>query len=246
MNLIKEELDAIEKTMHGKQMHAYFDSIKPPQMSKQAKVVIGMTVPIGLPVGVASLVVGMPATGAISLKKQVDKKSKLERYSQDPLSYLKKKCKDFLDSLTEETVLKYAEKQMEKTINTLWKYASYIPKLIEENRKLVSHLQNETRTKSEIERLYEPIEKNSRRVQEQMTLLGIKLYPAKVDVSDLEWQEDMECCLREDESFRVYSGKLKKNEREGKKDTNVAVKVFTQPFDFMNQRLFLQEEHKIR
>ena len=246
MNLIKDELDGIEKAMHGQQKHEYFDSIKPPQMSRQTKVVIGMTVPIWLPVGVASLVVGMPVIGAYALKKQVDKKSKRERYSQDPRSYLKKKCTDFLESLTEDTVLKYAGKQMEKTFNILWKYASYIPILIEENRKLVSNLRNETRTQGEIERLYEPIEKNSRKVQEQITPLGIRLYPAKVDVRDLEWQNDMEFCLREDEFSRVYSGKLKTNEREGKKDKNVAVKVFTHPFDFMNQRLLLQEEHKIR
>ena len=219
-------------------------------MSKQAKVVIGVTSPIWLPVGIAGLVIGMPVYGAITLKRKVSEKMNLDKYSEDPRSFLEKQSKVFLASLTQDKVLQYAEKQMEKSKNILSKYASFIPMLIEANQKMVSHLKSETRKQDEILQLYEPIESKARDIQEKMASLGIELQLAAVDSSDLEWKNDNTSCLGEGEFSCVYKGKLR---NDGRKITllpdvqlHVAVKLFKQPFDFVNQRLYLHTERTIR
>jgi hypothetical protein len=83
-----------------------------------------------------------------------------------------------------------------------------------------------------------------------MIPLGIKLCPTTVDASDLDWKEDMDSCIGEGEFSRVYRGKLKNGGRITTLDPNlsldVVVKVFKQPFDYPNLRLYLNEEMEIR
>jgi hypothetical protein len=250
LDLIKEELEKIGNTIHGELLLDDLKKTRSPEMSKQTKVVIGVTSPIWLPVGLAGLVIGMPVYGAYAVKRTFSEKSNLEKYSQDPRTVLKKHLENFYGALTDTFVMGYAEKRMEKTKRILSRYASCIPILVEANRKQVSHLRGETRTQGEIEQLYKPIESNCLAEQEKMTPLGIELYPATVDACDLEWKGDMNSCIGKGEFSSVYKGKLKNDERVETLPSNahlsVAVKLFEQPIDLVNQRFYLCEEQAIR
>ncbi|XP_028400788.1 serine/threonine-protein kinase STY17-like [Dendronephthya gigantea] len=96
--------------------------------------------------------------------------------------------------------------------------------------------------------MYDPIQKKSLEIIYEILPWGIKLCPATINASDLDWKKDHRSCVGEGEVSTVYKGKLK-NLGRNKSETsemNVAVKVFKKQFDEPNSRYFLQEELQIR
>lgn len=191
----------------------------------------------------------MPVLGALVVKNKVTDSRKLEQYQTNPSQYFTERCKKFIASLTEEKVYEYTKWMLQKTTETLYAYKKSIPARIKADREMLSHLLDENRNKDEVLQKYNPIEKRSLKLRQDMLQLGLELCPATVDERHLEWKEDEKSVLREHEFSIVYCGSLK-NGRITKYSSDVfldvAVKVFKQPFDHSNLRLYLDEEEKIR
>ena len=219
-------------------------------LTMPAKILVGATSPVWIPVGVVSLIIGIPVLGVMALKSKVSKKVKPGKYAKDPRDYLEKRSKKFLASLTKDDASRYAKWLTEKTAEVLRNFADYIPTLIEANRRMVSQLRCDTRNHVKIMQHYTPIRKESSETRKNMLKLGIKLCPATVDARDLDWKEDTDSFVGEGEFSRVFRGTLKNGGRNKKLDANcsfdVAVKVFKKQFDDINLRLYLNEELMIR
>ena len=250
LNLLEEELHGVEKAMLGTQNEDSDNFNTPNSITMPAKILVGATSPVWIPVGVVSLIISMPVLGLVALGGKVSEKMKLDKYRKDPLAYFEKRSKKFLASLKDEDVSKYAEWQMKKTTEVLTNYIDLIPTVIEAHRIMVWHLLNENRSQEEVLKLYTPIQQRSLEMRKNMTPLGIEFCPVTVDACDLEWKEDMESCLGEGEFSLVYRGKLKKVGNATEEDSNdfkeVAVKVFKKPFDDLNLRIYIDDEMNIR
>jgi hypothetical protein len=239
LNLLEEELNSVEKAIHGTEED---DS----GTSNTVKILVGATSPVWIPVGVVTLIIGMPVLGVLALSTKV----KQDKYRKDPRSYMVNRSKKFLASLMDEDLLKYAEWQMEKTTEVLTNYINSIPTLIDANRKMVPQLFNENRSQERVLELYKPIKKESLEMRKKITPLGIEVCPVTVDERDLDWKQDMGSCLGEGAFSRVYRGKLNKPETGTRSDSNdsidVALKVFKKPFDYSNLRIYINDEIDIR
>ena len=247
MNLLEEELQGVEKEMHGTEKEIDHLSNRSP-LTMPAKIFVGATSPVWIPVGVVSLIIGMPVLGVMAVTSKVSKKMKLSKYAKNPRVYLEKRSKKFLASLTKDDASRYAKWLTEKTTEVLKNFTNYIPTLIEANRKMVSQLRSDTRSHVQIMRHYTPIREESFETRKNMLNLGIKLCPATVDERDLEWKKDT--CVGEGEFSLVYRGTLRNGGRNTTLDANlsliVAVKVFKKQFDDANLRLYLNKEMMIR
>ena len=226
------------------------DELDESSLSKSAKVLVGATSPFWVPVGIVSLVIGMPVLGAILIRNKVSDNRKLKEYQSYPDKYFTERCKKFVDSLTDERVFMCAKWMMEKTTATLHAYQRSIPSRIKADREMVSQLLNDNRSRDDVLKKYDPIKAESYNVQQRMLQLGFELCPARVDEGRLKWEENTKSVVRDEEFSITYRGELQNRGRMVKNDSNcslqVAVKVFKQKFDDPNTRFYLNEESRIR
>ena len=247
LNLLEEELNDV--THPGAEITAECLTDET-SLSKSAKILVGATSPLWVPVGIVTIVIGMPVFGALVVKNRLTDNRKLKQYQTRPSEYFTKQCKKFIASLTEENVFEYAEWMLQKTTETLYACKKWIPTKIKADLEMVSQLSNETRSRDEVLDKCNPILERTNAIGQEMLQLGFELCPATVDERDLEWKEDMESVFSGDEFSTVYRGKLKNCGRIPKYSPNVslpvAVKVFRHPFDESNLRLYLLEEIRMR
>ena len=246
MNLIKEELEGGDTLQSVERQVNYLNNRS--QLSTKAKILVGATSPLWIPVGVAGLVISMPVVALMTVKKKITESVKLEEYRTNPCDYLEKRSRKFLVSSPrpKEAVCKFTDEQIKKTVDILSKYIDMIPRVIDADQKMVSHLRKETRSQEEVLQHYNPLRQKSSETRKNMIPLGIQVYPATVDQRDLDWKPDSASCLGEGEFSLVYTGKLKNRGRnrnlQPNRNLDIAVKVFKQPFDGLNSRFYLNEE----
>ena len=249
MNLLEEELQGVQTEMHGAEIEIDHLSNRSP-WTMPAKILVGATSPVWIPVGVVTLIIGMPILGVLAMGSKVSEKIHDGNYRKDPRDYLEKRSKKFLASLVKDAASRYATWLMEKNTEALKNFTDYIPSLIEANRKMVSQLRSDTRSHVQIMQHHTPIWEESFETRRNMLNLGIKLCPATVDARDLEWKKDTHSFVGEGEFSLVYRGTLKNGGGNTMLGANlfsiVAVKVFEKQFDDANLRLYLNEEMEIR
>ena len=247
LNLLEEELNDVSYA--GAEVP---DACLPDEtpLSTPAKILVGATSPLWVPVGLVGLVIGMPVLGALVFTNKVTDSIKLRQYQNYPREYFTKRCKKFITLLTEDKAFEYTEWMLQRTTETLYTYKRSIPTRIKADREMMSQLYDESRDKDEVLMRYNPIEKKSLELRRNMLQLGFRLCPATVDERHLEWQENQKSVLKEEEFATVYHGSLKNCGRIPKHGPDVflrvAVKVFRRPFDDAILRLYLDEELNIR
>ena len=147
---------------------------------------------------------------AITMKYEVIQRRQLNNYRVNPRGYLKKRSQKFLAALTEDYVLKYAQRQMERTARLLSKFTSEIPALIKNDKEKLPELQKKIR-KDEIKskKHISIIEKSAHLRANIIPPLGMEVCPATAEESNIEWKKDETSCLGEGKFSLVYNGKLK-------------------------------------
>ena len=71
-----------------------------------AKVFIGVTSPIWIPLSLVAVVIGTPIVGIFVLREKMQDKKKLKIYQQDRCAFLTKVSPEYLDSVNNEVVLR--------------------------------------------------------------------------------------------------------------------------------------------
>ena len=207
------------------------------------KVIIGVTSPIWVPVGLVVLVVSVPVIGAMAVKEKLENWNKTRQYNKDKCAFMAKASREYLKETAEGQHLKsFVMEQLKEAQVCLKQVLDRIPQLIEADKMLCQQLRDENRSKKEVEDFYKPLQEMSVLIRDEMALFGIKEV-RKMDIScdDLEWKDD--ALLGGGAFAAVYRGKLKI--RGDDKSVDVAVKVWNDELEVTVSN-FLSEAEILR
>ena len=200
--------------------------------------------PAWLREGLASVVVGSPLSvsklGA-KLKAITHHKAKLESYNDDPCSYMSKRSRKCLEVLSaRDHLLPFINTQLEDAVQFLRQIREKIPQLREGDEQLYLQLLEKKRSKTEIQKLYEPL-KQIRLLQRSLTVYNVTEV-RKSAFTDEELNYD-ESIVGEGSFSTVYKGVLS---LEGQPEIMVALKRYRDPLTTNNVWHFLDEERALR
>ena len=207
------------------------------------KVIIGVTSPIWVPVGLVVLVVSVPVIGAMAVKEKLENWNKTRQYNKDKCAFMAKASREYLKETAEGQHLKsFVMEQLKEAQVCLKQVLDRIPQLIEADKMLCQQLRDDNRSKKEVEDFYKPLQEMSVLIRDEMALFGIKEV-RKMDIScdDLEWKDD--ALLGGGAFAAVYRGKLKI--RGDDKSVDVAVKVWNDELEVTVSN-FLSEAEILR
>ena len=209
------------------------------------KVIIGVTSPIWVPVGLVVLVVGVPVVGAVALKEKLEDWSKARQYKKDKRGFMAKASQEYLRDAAEEKHLKsFVVEQLKEAQVCLRQVLDRIPELIEADKMLCQQLRDETRSKKEVEDFYRPVHEWSLLLREKMAVFGIKeVRTMDINCDDLEWKDDRSSLLGTGAFASVYQGTLK---LQGQEPMPVAVKVWNEELNDYSASSFLSETETLR
>ena len=208
---------------------------------------LDVSTPVWFRQGLASVVVNAPFFGALTqkIKQSYQYKRKLERYKKEPLPYMKKKSLKCLKIIaTEDRLLPFINGQLEDAVQFLIQIKAKIPRLREGDKKLYHQLLTESRSKVEIQGIYEPVCTRLDNLKRDITVFNVKeIRKSDFSVGELKWNEDEKSVIGRGTFSTVYSGILS---REGEPETKVALKVYSNPLKRNNVWHFIDEEIALR
>ena len=208
------------------------------------KVVIGISSPIWVPLGLVALVIVAPVVGMLSIKSKLEDRSRIKKYERDKCAFMAETAADYLHAVTDESVLKvFVKDQLKEAKLCLKQIEARIPELIEADKMLLEHLRDERRSKKEIEELYHPIMAEASNIRGHLAVFALKEIRA-IDIGSekLNWKEDSYSRLGSGAFAIVYQGKMR---RQGQEQI-VALKVCSDVLDFKNASAIMAEVELLR
>ena len=220
------------------------DPLASDDFSVAEKVIIGVTSPIWVPVGLVVLVVSVPVVGAIAVKEKLENWNKIREYNKDKRTFMAKASQEYLNEAAEEQHLKsYVMEQLKEAQVCLKQVLERIPQLIEEDKMLCQQLRDENRSKKEVEDFYKLLHEESVQLRDEMALFGIKeVRTMDISCDDLEWRDHAP--LGSGAFAAVYRGKLKIRGED--KPVDVAVKEWNEELTRSTASSFLSEAEILR
>ena len=197
------------------------------------------------------MIAAIPAFAVGKCRQSISEKNELEKYRRDQKGYLTKRSKKFLSSVTssKDQVREFVNEQMHLVHAMLQEYVSRIPRMLEANKRMVSELMNDTRSKDDAWRSNLSVLYKCMELQGSMCKFGISIWSDTVSSNRLTWSEDS--LIGRGEFSSVYSGVLQfkdysENAENNGSIPNVVVKVFKQPLDSKNASYFMRKESALR
>ena len=220
------------------------DPLVADKFSAAERVIIGVTSPIWVPVGLVVLIVSVPVVGAMTIKEKYENWSKTREYEKDKSGFMAKASKEYLIEAAEEQNLRsYVVEQLRECEVFLRQVVARIPELIAADKLLCQQLRDENRSQKEIEDFYKPLYRRSLQLRDRMAMFGInEVRTMEISSHDLEWQDDSSSLLGAGAFASVYRGKLKLPEKE----QPVALKVWKDQLNDYNASAFLAEAEALR
>ena len=211
-----------------------------PIFTRVEKVILGVTSPLWVPITIAVGVLSVPVLGIMAIKNKVTDANMLRKYRKDPLGLLFVASIEYLNAMADQSgLLQFVKPQFDEAQRYLYHMQARIPEIIDADKKLISQLEKETRSKEEIYHFYLPINEECAGIKGKLDLFALKEI-RRMDIHDghLTWGQR----LGEGGFGAVYRGEWKN--REGK--INVALKVCQEVLDASNVGLYLEEEAILR
>ena len=215
--------------------------------SAAQKVMIGLTSPIWVPVGLAVLVGSVPFMGIRRLKEKVTNWKCSRKYEKDKQSFIVQASREYLRSVAQEQQLwLFVEKELKDVKVYITKVSSCLRELIVADKILCQQLRDEIRSEKEIKELYGPLEEMSVREKEKMALFFIKeLQSMEISRNDLEWdRDDPTSLLGNGEFASVYRGTFRLPGQS--EPTQVAVKLWSKELNESTAIGFLSNTERMR
>ena len=209
-----------------------------------AKVVIGVTSPIWVPLTLVALVIGAPVVGILSIKSKIEERSRIKKYERDKCAFMAETAADYLHDVTNESVLKvFVKDQLKEAKLCLKQIEARIPELIEADKMLFTQLLDERRSKEEIKELYQPIMDEASEIRGHLAVFAFKeIHAIDIGSEKLDWREETSSRLGSGAFAIVYQGKMR---RKGKEQT-VALKVCSDVLNFKNASVIMAEVELLR
>lgn len=218
--------------------------LAPDNFTVAERVIIGVTSPIWVPVGLVVLIVSVPVVGAMAFKEKWEDWSKTREYEKDKCRFMAKASKEYLTEAVEEQNLRsYVTEQLKESQVCLRQVVARIPELIEADKMLCEQLRDENRSQKEIEYFYRPLHGRSLQLRNRMAMFGIEeVRTMDISSNDLEWKDDGSSLLGTGAFASVYRGTLKLGEEE----QPVALKVWKEQLNESNTSAFIAEADTLR
>ena len=205
------------------------------------------TAPVWLRQGLASVVVGSPLRGSFGskLKKKLHYKTKLERYADDPCDYMSKRSRKCLKMIaTQERLLPFINKQLEDAVQFLKQIKEKIPKLLEGDEQLYQQLLDDDRSKTQVQELYEPLDKQLEYLTRELTVYNLReIRKSDFANDELKWDGNYKSMIGSGSFSTVYKGVLT---RKGEPEIEVALKLYKDLLTTNNVWHFVDEERALR
>ena len=208
------------------------------------KVVIGVTSPIWVPLGLVALVIGVPIYGIMAMRSKLEDRKKMKNFEEDKCAFMREASAVYLENVREDRWLKpFVKEQMKEAKIYLKQIEARLPELIESDKMLCKQLCDETRSHREITERYQPIMDEGSHLRGRLAEFGFKEVRA-TDISpdNLKWKEDASSRLGCGAFGAVYQGKMKRNEDY----ITVALKLYQSELDAQNASLFMAEVQILR
>ena len=211
-----------------------------------AKVIIGVTSPIWVPLTLVALVIGAPVVGIMAIKSKLEDTRRIRQYEKDKCSFMAEISAEYLDDVMKEGVLRWFVKdQLEEANLCLKQIEARIPELIQADKMLLEQLCDETRSKKEIQELYEPILDEADDIRGRLAVFGLKeIRAADISSEELDWKEDASYRLGHGAFASVFKGKMRRHGSD--QLVPVALKVCNAFLDANNARMILTEVEFLR
>ncbi|XP_078380451.1 uncharacterized protein LOC144663397 [Oculina patagonica] len=250
-DIMEEEIRKVEEDAIFGEVDHESPSREPPKpaMSRKnlPKKSIDVTTPVWFRQGLASVVVGAPFLGALTqkVKQSFQYKKKLERYKKDPFSYMEKRSKKCLKIIaSEDRLLPFISGQLEDAVKFLTQIRAKIARLREGDKKLYHQLLTESRSKFEIQGIYEPVSTRLEELKRDITVFNVKeIRKSDFSGGELTWIEEEKSVIGRGTFSTVYCGILS---RKGEPEIEVALKVYSNPLKRNNVWHFIDEEIALR
>ena len=208
------------------------------------KVVIGVTSPIWVPLGLVVLVIGVPIYGIMAIRSKLEDRKKIKKYEEDRCAFMREISAVYLEDIREIKWLKpFVKEQMKEAKVCVQQIAARLPELIEADKMLCNQLRDETRSQQDITKRYQPIVDEGSYLRGRLAEFGFKeVRVTDISADNLNWKEDTSSRLGCGVFGAVYRGKMKR----GEKSHNVALKVYNEVLDDKNASLFMAEVQMLR
>ena len=244
-HFVEGQLKTLEESVVAKDSASLgSDPLVPDNFSMAERVIIGVTSPIWVPVGLVVLIVSVPVVGAMAVKEKYENWNKTREYEKDKSGFMAKASKEYLTEAAEEKNLRsYVVEQLKECQTCLSQVVARIPALIAADKMLCQQLRDENRSQKEIEDFYTPLYQRSLKLRDRMAMFGIiEVGTMEISSNDLEWKDDSSSLLGTGAFASVYRGKLKLPEME----QPVALKVWKDQLNESNASAFLAEAETLR
>lgn len=247
-DIMEEEIQKVEAdVLFEAEVEQESPTREPPKPTRSGrsgpKNSIDVTTPVWFRQGLASVVVGAPFVGALTMKfkQSFQYKKKLEKYTKDPYAYMEKKSMKCLKIIaSEDRLLPFINGQLEDAVQYLIEIKAKIPRLREGDKKLYHQLLTESRSKFEIQGTYEPVSTQLEALKRGITVFNVKeIRKSDFSSGELEWNEEEKSVIGRGTFSTVYSGVLS---RRGEPEIKVALKVYNNPLRSDNIWHFIDEE----
>ena len=243
-DVMADEIHEVEEQAFRDESEADVSQDKEVTQSKSHK----STAPTWLRQGLASVVVSSPRVfgelGA-KIKRKFQHKTKLESYKDDPCNYMSKRSRKCLKVIaTEDRLLSFINTQLEDAVQFLKQIKEKIPQLREGDERLYQQLLEDKRSKTEIKKVYEPLQIQINLLQRSLTVYQLNEV-RKSDFTDeeLKCDEKWESIIGDGSFSTVYRGVL---HRKGHPEIEVALKRYRDPLTTNNVKHFVEEERALR
>lgn len=208
------------------------------------KVIIGVTSPIWVPLGLVALVIGSPIVGIIAIKEKIEDNKKIKKYKADKCAFMTKLSAEYLKAARNEMILRtYVKEQLAEAKLCLNQIEARIPELIRGDRMLCEQLARETRSQQEIVEQYQPIMNEGSELSGHLALFGFNyVFGNEIRNEELGWMEDTSHRLGCGMFSAVYEGRMTKEET----TQPVALKVFHDALCIKNSSEVMAEVQLLR
>ena len=220
------------------------DQLPETNLSVTEKVIIGVTSPIWIPLGLVALVIGVPIYGIMAISRKLEDRKKIKKYEEDRCAFMREISAVYLEDIREKQWLKpFVKEQMKEAKVCLQQIAARLPELIEADKMLCNQLRDETRSQQDITKRYQPIMDEGSSLRGRLAEFGFKeVRVTDISADHLNWKEDKSSRLGCGAFGAVYQGNMKRD----KKSYTVALKVYNEVLDDKNASLFMAEVQMLR
>ena len=172
-NFLEGELRNLQSAVTSDEIVPESDPSAEIGFTMAAKVAIGVTSPIWVPLTLAALVIGAPVVGIMAIKNKLEDKSRIKKYEKDKCAFMAEVSADYLDDVTNEAqITSFVKDQLKDAKLCLKQIEARIPELIQADKMLCKQLRDETRSKKEIKQLYEPIAIEALEIRGHLAVFG--------------------------------------------------------------------------